>query len=321
MSLGRVVTLRNGLKIPQIGFGTWQSKPGEVERAVAEAIKVGFRHIDCALVYNNQNEVADGIRDAGIDRKELILVSKLWNNSHRPENVEADLDLTLKQLRTDYLDVWLIHWPVAFVPGPALQPINPETGFKHVDKDAPGITATWKEVVRVFKETKKVRAIGVSNFTVGQLEKIIEATGVVPEVNQIECHPCLIQPELFKFCKEKGIAITCYSPLGNNITGKARVIDSPEVQAIAKKMGKTPAQILIAWCAHQGFIVLTKSVTPERIQANFQDIEISDEDFETISAWGRANYSRANAPFEYTPSWDINIFDEPCEQKASMKVW
>lgn len=145
-------------------------------------------------------QVADGIAQSGVPREEITLVSKLWNNSHRPENVEADLDLTLSQLKTSYLDVYLIHWPVAFKPGKELAPNGPD-GKKAIDTDAPGVAATWGELVRLSKETKKVKAIGVSNFTVEMLEKVIQATGVVPAMNQIECHPSLIQPELFKYCK------------------------------------------------------------------------------------------------------------------------
>ena len=213
-------------------------------------------------VYANP-QVADGIADAKIPREELTIVSKLWNNSHRPENVEADLDLTLSQLRTSYLDVYLIHWPVAFKAGKELAPNGPD-GNKALDLDV-SITDTWKELVRIYKETNKVKAIGVSNFTIEHLEAIINATGVVPAVNQIEAHPSLIQPELFKYAKEKGIVITAYSPLGNNLTGKPRVIDAPQVQEIAKGLGKEPAQVLIAWATKNGFAVIPKSVTPSRI--------------------------------------------------------
>jgi L-glyceraldehyde reductase len=136
-----------------------------------------------------------------VRREQLFLVSKLWNNSHRPEHVEADLDTSLRELETDYLDVWLIHWPVPFKPGKDLQPVTGDGKYQAIDVDAPGIASTWKEVVRIYKETNKVRAIGVSNFNIKQLETIIAATGVVPAMNQIECHPSLIQPELFDFCK------------------------------------------------------------------------------------------------------------------------
>lgn len=247
----------------------------------------------------NQNEVAAGIKDSGVDRKDIFITSKLWNNSHRPELVEADLDTTLKQLNTDYLDLYLIHWPVPFKPGKELAPSA--NGEALVDVDGPSIVDTWKELVRISKETKKVRAIGVSNFTVEHLEKIISATGVTPAVNQIEAHPTLIQPELFKYLKEKNIHVTAYSPLGNNITGKARDIDAEPVKKIADKLGKSPAQVLIAWGLRQDFIEIPKSVTPARIASNFDVIELSDDDFNAINEWGKANYCRGNIPSEYKP--------------------
>ncbi|WVW82820.1 hypothetical protein I302_104832 [Kwoniella bestiolae CBS 10118] len=316
MSLGRTVKLNNGLVIPQVGYGTWQAAPGEVEKAVEEAIKVGYRHIDCALV-------ATGIKSSGVPREELVLVSKLWNNSHRPSDVEADLDLTLKQLGTSYLDVYLIHWPVAFAPGKDLFPKDSNDVVKldeSAEKGGPSIVDTWKELVRISKETKKTKAIGVSNFTVEQLEKIITATGVTPAMNQIECHPSLIQPELFKYCNEKGIIITAYSPLGNNITGKPRVIDHPEIKRIAEKLGKSPAQVLIAWVTKQGFVVIPKSVTPERIKSNFEDFELSDADFEEINKIGLANQVRSNIPYEYGTSWPVDIFSTP-EEKGQPKAF
>ncbi|KAL7424195.1 hypothetical protein Q5752_001781 [Cryptotrichosporon argae] len=320
MSLGRVLKLNNGLEVPQVGFGTWQAAPGEVERAVAEALKVGYRHIDCALIYGNQDEVAEGIAQSGVPRSEIKLVSKLWNNSHRPSRVEADLDTTLRQLRTDYLDVYLIHWPVPFAPGDKLSPTTPDGKETVIDHDAPGIAQTWAELVRIYKETSKVRAIGVSNFTIEHLEMIINATGVVPTMNQIECHPSLIQPELFQYCKDKGILITAYSPLGNNITGKPRVLDSAEVKTVAERLGKEPAQVLIAWVAHQGFFVIPKSVTPSRIATNFNDFELADADFEEINKFGRANAVRCNVPAEYSPKWPINVFRTEAEQ-AEKPVW
>ena len=139
-----------------------------------------------------------------MSRDSLFLVSKLWNTSHQPSLVEKDLDLTLSQLRTDHLDVWLMHWPVAFLPGESLQPVDPkDEKLRALDPKAPGIVATWKEMVRIWKETKKTKAVGVSNFTVEHIEMVINATGVVPAMNQIECHPSLIQPELFEYCESR----------------------------------------------------------------------------------------------------------------------
>ncbi|OCF36407.1 oxidoreductase [Kwoniella heveanensis BCC8398] len=333
MSLGRTLKLNNGVTLPQVGFGTWQAAPGEVEKAVEEAIKVGYRHIDCALIVlccslppqlatptENQDEVAQGIKASGVAREDLFLISKLWCNSASPANVEADLDTTLSQLGTDYLDVYLIHWPVTFKAGKDLFPKSADGKTVILDDEAPGIVGTWKELVRISKETKKVKAIGVSNFTVEQLEKVIQATGVVPAMNQIECHPSLIQPELFQYCKDKGIIITAYSPLGNNITGKPRVLDHPEIKTIADRLGKEPAQVLIAWVAKQGFAVIPKSVTPSRIKSNFDDFELSDSDFEAINKIGQANQVRSNIPFVYNPSWPIDIFGTP-EEKGQKKAW
>lgn len=240
-------------------------RPADPRLSVAEALKVGYRHIDAALVYGNQNEVGAGIRASGVPRSEITVVSKLWNNSHRPELVEADLDLTLRELSLDYLDVYLIHWPVPYAPGADLFPQD-KAGDMAIDWAAPSIADTWAELVRLYRTTNKVRAIGVSNFTVAHLEAIIAATGVVPAVNQVECHPSLIQPELFEYCRQKRIVITAYSPLGNNITGKARVIDSDVVKEVAAEVGKEPAQVLIAWATRNGFAVIPKSVTPARIK-------------------------------------------------------
>lgn len=215
-------------------------------------------------------QVGTGIANSGVPREKITLVSKLWNTGHRPENVEAELDLTLKQLGTSYLDLYLIHWPVPFPPGQGLAPRTADKKETIIDKEAPSVAETWREMLRILKETDKVKAVGVSNFTVDQLELITKATGVAPAVNQIEAHPQLIQPELYKYCADKGIVITAYSPLGNNITGKARVIDSPEVQAIAQRLGVEPAQVLIAWGAKNGFAVIPKSVTPSRIKVGVE---------------------------------------------------
>jgi L-glyceraldehyde reductase len=210
-------------------------------------------------------QVGAGIKNSGVKREDVTLVSKLWNTGHRPAAVEPELDLTLAQLGTSYLDLYLIHWPVPFPSGKGLAPKNADKTQTLIDTDAPSVSETWREMLRILNETDKVRAVGVSNFTVEQLALITKATGVAPAVNQIEGHPQLIQPELFRYCKDNGITITAYSPLGNNITGKARVLDSPTVKAIAQRNGVEPAQVLIAWGAKNGFAVIPKSVTPSRI--------------------------------------------------------
>ncbi|KAL1742509.1 NADP-dependent oxidoreductase domain-containing protein [Schizophyllum fasciatum] len=319
MSLGRVITLSDGNKIPQIGLGTWLSEPGEVKAAVEHALKVGYRHIDAALIYGNQEEVGQALKTTSVPRKDIFITSKLWNNSHRPELVEKDLDLTLKQLGTDYLDLYLIHWPVPFKPGKELSPANEDGTEALLDLDGPSIVDTWKAMIAVQK-TGKAKSIGVSNFTVDHLEKIISATGVVPVMNQVEAHPALQQPELEKYCEKKGIKITAYSPLGNNVSGKVRIIDTKPVQELAKAQGRDAAQILIAWGAHKGFCVIPKSVTPKRIESNFDDLELSNEEFEAISKVGRQNPVRYNIPYLYKPRWDIDVFGSEEEKAAKHKV-
>ncbi|KAH8083485.1 NADP-dependent oxidoreductase domain-containing protein [Filobasidium floriforme] len=321
MSFNKSITLNNGVQMPRLGLGTWQSPAGQVEKAVEHALRSGYRHIDAALIYGNQDEVGQGIKNSGVKREEIFLVSKLWNNSHRPENVAADLETTLKQLGTDYLDLWLIHWPVPFAPGENLSPLTSDKSQTVIDREAPGIVETWKAVVDIYKNSNKVKAIGVSNFSKKHLDMIIDATGVVPAVNQIEAHPGLQQDELEAYGKEKGIHFTAYSPLGNNITGKPRIVDSDEVKAIAKSAGVDPAQVLVAWITQKGFSVIPKSVTPSRIESNFQEIELSKEDVETITALGRKNAVRYNVPYLYSPQWDIDVFDTPEEKDASVKVW
>ncbi|KAH8813510.1 NADP-dependent oxidoreductase domain-containing protein [Flagelloscypha sp. PMI_526] len=323
MSLGKKITLNNGTEIPQIGLGTWLSAPGEVKKAVEHALKVGYRHIDAALIYKNQPEVAEGIAASGVPRKDIFLTSKLWNNHHRLEMITPDLDLTLKQLGTDYLDLYLIHWPVPFEPTDDFEELIPSrdgSGSPDIDANAPGIVPIWLEMVKLLK-TGKVKAVGVSNFTVKHLKMLAEASDVVPAVNQVEAHPLLQQPDLEEYCKEKGIHITAYSPLGNNLAGRTKLVDTEKVVAIAKKAGKDPAQVLIGWGVSRGFSVVPKSVTPSRIESNFQQYVPTPEEVKEIdgllASEGKTRYNR---PATYDPPWAIDIFDEP-EEQGNRKAW
>ncbi|KAJ3898524.1 NADP-dependent oxidoreductase domain-containing protein [Lentinula edodes] len=321
MSLEQNITLSTGASLRQIGLGTWLSKPKEVENAVEIAVRNGYRHLDLAMIYENQDEVGAALKKvipSVVKREELFMTSKLWNSSHQPAEAEKELDQTLSQLGTDYLDLYLIHWPVAFVPGKGLVPPHP-TKENEVELDLKTtLVDTWKAMVALPKS--KVRAIGVSNFTIPQIEALIKATGVVPAVNQIEAHPLLPQDDLLAFCKEKGIHVTAYSPLGNNLVGKPKLTDYPAIVEIAKAKNATPAQILIAWGAYRGYSVIPKSVQEERIKSNFQQVNLTKEEYEAISAVGKGNHTRFNIPYNYQPRWNINIFGEPEEKDASNPV-
>ncbi|EGO00594.1 hypothetical protein SERLA73DRAFT_178439 [Serpula lacrymans var. lacrymans S7.3] len=321
MSFGKVIKLSTGQDIPQIGLGTWLSKPQEVEHAVEWAVRAGYRHLDLAMIYENQHEVGAALKKvipSVCKREDLFMTSKLWNSSHQPQVAEAELDETLKQLGTDYLDLYLVHWPVAFIPGKGLNPINPDNGQKHLDTET-SLVDTWKAMIKL-KETGKVKAIGVSNFTIDHIKGIIAATGVVPVANQIEAHPLLPQDDLVAFCKEQNIHITAYSPLGNNLLNKPMLTEHASIKEVAAKLDATPAQVLVAWGAYRGYSVIPKSVQHERVISNFKQVELSKEDYEKVSAVGHNNHTRYNTPAGYSPKWDINLFDEPIELSATHKV-
>ncbi|CCM01021.1 uncharacterized protein FIBRA_03069 [Fibroporia radiculosa] len=313
MSHGKVVTLSTGQKLPQIGLGTWLSKPNEVQNAVEIAVRAGYRHLDLAMIYKNQDEVGRALKNVVPEvcrREDLFITSKLWNTSHKKELVERELDETLSQLGTDYLDLYLIHWPVAFRPGQELIPTG-EDGWALLDTETP-LVETWRAMIELLK-TGKVKAIGVSNCTVEHIQALVDATGTV---NQVEAHPLLQQDNLVAFCKEHNIHITAYSPLGNNMFGKDRLTEFPEVLEVAKKLSATPAQVLVAWGVYRGYSVIPKSVHKERLISNFQQVTLSQEDYEKITEIGKRAPTRYNMPFCYAPHWNINIFNDPAEQAA-----
>ncbi|KAJ5329080.1 hypothetical protein N7541_000790 [Penicillium brevicompactum] len=273
--------LNTGAEIPALGLGTWQSQPGEVARAVSHAIKVGYRHIDAALCYQNENEVGQGIKeaiDAGIvTRKDLFVTTKLWSSYH--SRVEEGLQQSLTNLGLDYVDLYLVHWPLAMNPN-GNHPLFPklEDGSRDIVHDHSHVT-TWKSMEKLVGNGK-VKAIGVSNYSVQYLEELLPQATIVPAVNQIENHPSLPQQDTVDFCNKAGIHITAYSPLGS--TGSPMFTAEPIV-AIAKKRGVTPASILLSYHIARGSSVLAKSVTPARIEANRADlIKLDDEDLAVL---------------------------------------
>ncbi|XP_022908295.1 aldo-keto reductase 1B-like [Onthophagus taurus] len=271
------ITFNNGNKFPMFGLGTWKSEPGKVTQAVKDAIDAGYRHLDCAHVYENEPEVGAGIAakisEGVVKREDLFITSKLWNTYHNPEAVEPALKVTLKNLGLDYLDLYLIHWPFAFKDGDVLFPLNANKKIEFADHD---FVPTWKAMEALYKKGL-VKNIGISNFNKDQIERLLESAEVVPQTNQVECSPFLNQLPLSDYCRSKNITITAYSPLGS---GDKKLLEDSKFESMAKKYGKSVAQILIKYQVQRGHIVIPKSVTKSRIIENYNiwDFEISKED-------------------------------------------
>jgi diketogulonate reductase-like aldo/keto reductase len=306
MGLPTHFKLNTGASIPAVGFGTWQAAPNEVEKAVEEALKQGYRHIDCAAIYRNESEVGRGIQNSGVPRSDIWLTGKLWNTNHAPEDVEAALDKTLKDLGTDYIDLYLMHWPLAFAHGDRWFPLDNDGVFRLEDIDP----ATTYKAMEKLLGTGKVKAIGVSNFNVNRLEQLLKQVDIVPAANQIEAHPYLQQSELKEFCESKGILIEAYSPLGNNQTGEPRTVDDPTVHKVAKDVNMDPGVTLGSWGVQRGTVVLPKSVTPSRIASNLLVKELSETAFSTLNSLER--HKRFNFPMR----WGFDIFQEAGEAEC-----
>lgn len=252
------VTLNDGNSIPQVGLGVWQTPAEETERAVTAALQAGYRHIDTAAAYRNEAETGRGLVNSGVPREDVFLVTKLWNSDQGYDATLAAFDASLDRLGVDYLDLYLIHWPV---------PANND----YVD--------TFKAFAHLHDQGR-VRSIGVSNFEPEHLTVLIDSTGIVPAVNQIELHPLLPQHELREVHARLGIATEAWSPLG-----QGSLLTDPVISGIAERHGKTPAQVLIRWHIHLGNIVIPKSVNPERIVSNFDvfDFDLDETDMAAIA--------------------------------------
>jgi len=288
------IIMNDNTQMPLLGLGTWKSKPGEVTRAVKDAIEIGYRHIDCAMIYENENEVGAAIKeqiDSGlVKREDLYIVSKLWNNYHRPDLVEVGLKESLEKLGLEYLDLYLIHSPCGIKEGLGLHPRD-ENG-RNLYSDV-NFVDTWKALEDCVK-SGLTRSIGVSNFNSKQVQRILDNCTIKPVTNQVECHPYLNQKKLIDYCHERGVIITSYSPLGSPDRpwakpGEVTLLQDPKILAIAENHGKTAAQILLRYQVQRGIPVIPKSVTKSRILENF-DVslyELTEEEMATLDSLDR----------------------------------
>lgn len=315
----KTIELKNGLSMPAFGLGTWKSDPGEVGRAVDVAVRAGYRHIDCAWIYGNEAEIGEALQalfDEGVvKREELWITSKLWNDAHAPADVEPALRETLANLKLDYLDLYLVHWPVALKKGVFL----PRSADDLLGLDQVPLGRTWA-AMEALVDAKLCRAIGVSNFSVPKLRDLAAGARLAPMVNQVELHPYLQQNDLLAWCESAGVAVTAYSPLGSR--DRADVLKAPDepvlledetIAAIAKKHEATPAQVLIAWALERGTAVIPKSVTPSRIRENLDaaSLRLDEDDMARIAKLDRhrryvdgAFWAIEGSPYSLATLWD-----------------
>lgn len=264
----RIPLVHGAGAIPAVGFGTLIADATAAKQAIKVALEVGFRHIDGAEIYRNEDVVGEAMRqafEAGIvKREELFVTTKLWNNNHRPDRVKPAFEASLRRLQLDYIDCYLIHTPFAFRAGDEQYPMN-EQGEPIYDS---GVTLaqTWQAMERLVDEGR-CRAIGLSDITLAKLKEIVAVARIKPAVVQVECHPYLPEWELLDFCRQHGIVLLAFAPLGHGMA--PRITDDPVIKAIAQQIGKTPAQVALAWAVQRGTAFLTTSTKPDHIKENF----------------------------------------------------
>ena len=269
MSAVPTIDLNDGHTIPQLGFGVFQIDPEDTVGAVGRALEVGYRHVDTAQMYGNEKEVGEAVRASGLDRADVFVTSKLNNGVHRPDEARRAFDGTLSDLGSDYVDLFLIHWPLPTLYGG-------------------DFVSTWKTLAELHRDGR-ARSIGVSNFQVDHLRRLTDATGVVPAVNQIERHPYLLNDAVHDYGRAHGIATEAWSPIA-----QGDVLEDPVITGIAQKLGKSAAQVVLRWHIQHGAIVFPKSTTPERIEENFAlfDFELEGDDVEEIDGLDRGEAGR-----------------------------
>ena len=281
MSTPPNIELNDGNEIPQLGFGVFQIHPRDTVEAVTEALRVGYRHIDTAEMYGNEREVGEGVRQSGLDRGEVFVTSKLNNSFHRPDDARSAFERSLSELGFDYVDLFLIHWPLPTLYGG-------------------DFVSTWR-TLEEFRADGRSRSIGVSNFQVEHLERLAAGADTVPAVNQIELHPYFQNEEVRAYGEEHGIATEAWSPIA-----QGQCLGDEAIEEIAGRHGRTPAQIVLRWHIQRGNIVFPKSSTPERIRENFEifDFELEPGEIEAIDGLDRREDGRIGPHpdrFDYVP--------------------
>lgn len=312
---------KNGDQLPLLGLGTWKSDPGQVYAAVREAIRIGYRHIDCAAAYANEAEVGQALSDAvkagEVTRRELWITSKLWCNAHGREHVAPALEKTLTDLQLDYLDLYLIHWPIPLKPGVSF----PSSAADFMPLAQAPLHATWSGMEAVANQGR-ARHIGLSNCSARKIRELLPHAKLRPEVLQVELHPLLQQPELVRYCASEGIHLTAYSPLGSSdrpafvkAADAPVLLENPVIRSIAEAHGRTAAQVLLAWHVQRGISTIPKSVTPARLRENLAatELKLTADDLQRIAALDR-NCRLLVGDFWAIPGspWTVQaLWDEP----------
>ncbi len=315
----KTIRFENGDQMPIIGLGTWKAAKGEVYTAAKEAIRIGYRHIDCASIYGNETGVgqalAESISEGIVSRDQLWITSKLWNNAHAPDAVQPALEKTLSDLHIEYIDLYLIHWPVVLRDGVIFH----KSAEDLIDLEALPISKTW-QALETMVEKGICRHIGVSNFSITKLMRLLDSANVKPEMNQIELHPYLQQPAMLEFCSSNAIHLTAFAPLGSGdrparikVDGEPILLKDPTIISIAAQHNITPAQVLISWAIQRQTAVLPKSVNSDRLKENLNasQVTLTQADVQKISGLDcNHRYINGNAwvvdggPYTLSNLWD-----------------
>ncbi|KAH8706933.1 NADP-dependent oxidoreductase domain-containing protein [Phaeosphaeriaceae sp. PMI808] len=294
--------LNNGVTIPAVGFGTFanEGSKGETYKAVTQALKTGYRHLDCAWFYQNEEEVGEAVSDflastPNVKRQDLFICTKVWQHLHEPDEVKWSFENSLEKLKMDYIDLFLVHWPIAAESNDSRMPKIGADRKYVIKKDlTENPQPTWRAMEEL-NRSGKARAIGVSNWTIQGLKQLLSFAEIKPTVNQIEIHPFLPNTELVKFCQDNDVLPAAYSPLGSQnqvpSTGE-QVRTNPKLNEIAQRSDHDLAQVLLAWGLQRGYVVLPKSSTPKRIDSNWLIPELSKEDFDAVEEVAKGRHTR-----------------------------